>query len=104
MTTTALHSSSGYRRRLVAVCAAVLAAATLGAGLGAAPASAKPKDPCATARAVFRANMDKARDWLLKADGYADAGNDTAANQASAYANYYMGRAESALATMEAVC
>ena len=104
MTTTPFHSSSGYRRRLAAACATVLAVATLGAGLGAAPASAKPKDPCATATAIFRANMDKARDWLLAADRYADAGNDTAANQASANANYYMGRAESALATMEAAC
>jgi hypothetical protein len=103
MTITASRSSS-YRRRLVAAGAAVLAAATLGAGLGAEPASAMPKDPCATARAVFRANMDKARDWLVAADAYADAGNDTAANRASGWANYYMSRAESALGTMEAVC
>jgi hypothetical protein len=104
MTTTALHSSSGYRRRLVAACAVVLAAATLGAGLGAAPASAMPKDPCATARAIFRANMNEARFWIGAADRLATAGNHSAADKASAQANYYLGRASGALADMEAAC
>ena len=102
MATIALHSS--FRRRLAAAGATVVAAATLGAGLGAAPAEAKPKDACATARAIFRANMNEARFWIGAADRLAAAGNHTAANQANNQANYYLGLADGALATMSAAC
>jgi hypothetical protein len=104
MATTASHSSRELRRRLVAACAAVLAAATLGAGLGAAPAAAAKKDPCVTAKAIFRSYMNQARFWIGVSDKFAALGDEVNANKADAEANYYLDRAEGALDTMSATC
>jgi hypothetical protein len=101
MEATALRS---IRTRLVVASAAVLTAATLGAGLTAAPATAAKKDPCATARAVFRSYMNEARFWIGAADRLASAGSNSAANQANAEANYYLGLAKGALGDVAAAC
>jgi hypothetical protein len=107
MKTIALRSSSrgrDLRRGLAVACAAVVAAATLGMSLTAAPASAAPKDPCATARAVFRSYMNEARFWIGAADRLAGAGNQSGANGATAEANYYLGLAKGALGGVSAAC
>lgn len=87
-------------RRLVRGGAVVLAAVTVGLALTAGPAEAKPNDACATARAIFRANMDEARFWIGAADRLAGAGNEAGANAASAEAAHFMGVAEGALGDM----
>ena len=107
METIALRSASRGRelpRRLAVACAAVLVAAALGTSLTAAPANAAPKDPCATARALFRSYMNEARFWIGAADRLAGAGNDSAANQATAQANRYLDLANGALGRMSAAC
>jgi hypothetical protein len=106
METTASQLGRGrdLRRRLVVACAAVLATATLAGSLTAAPAGAARKDPCATARAVFRSYMNEARFWIGAADRLAGAGNQSAANQATAEANHYLGLAKGALGDVSAAC
>lgn len=91
-------------RRLVRGSAAVVATVALGLGLGATPASAMPHNPCATARAIFKANMDKARGWLVEADRLGDAGDSAGADAAQARAESFMGAAEGALGDMQAAC
>jgi predicted Zn-dependent protease len=61
-------------------------------------------DACVTARQIFRANMDEARFWMGAADRLAAAGNETLANQATDEANFYLGRAGSALKDMTSSC
>ena len=61
-------------------------------------------DACATARAIFRRNMDDARFWIFAADRFAAAGNETSANQASDEANFYLGLASAALNDMSTAC
>ena len=61
-------------------------------------------DACATARAIFRANMNEARFWIGVADQFAAAGNETSANQASAEASHFLGLAEGALNDMASAC
>jgi hypothetical protein len=107
METTALRSSShrrGLRRRLVLGGAAIAATAALGLGITATPASAAPHNPCATARATFRAYMNEARFWIGAADQLAASGNNAMANQATDEANYYLGLAEGALGGMSDAC
>jgi hypothetical protein len=107
METTAVRSPRrprNLKRRLVLGGAAVAAAAAIGLGVGATPASAQRNDPCATARAVFRANMNEARFWLGAADQLAAIGNTAMADAATTEANYYMGLAEGALGEMSDAC
>ena len=94
----------GLGWRLVRGGAAVVATVTLGLALTAGPADAMPNNPCATARAIFKANMDKARDWIGTADRLADAGNEAGANAAQAQAEHFMGVAEGALGDMAGAC
>ena len=107
MKTTALRSSGhrrGLGRRLMLGGAAVAATAALGLGISATPASAAPHNPCATARAIFRANMNEARFWIGAADQLAAAGNSAMADQATAEANFFLGLAEGALGDMSDAC
>lgn len=90
--------------RLVRGGAAVLATVTVGLALTAGPADAMPNDACATARAIFKANMDEARFWIGAADRLAGAGNEAGANAASAQADHFMGVAEGALGDMGGAC
>lgn len=91
-------------RRLVLGGTALAATAAIGLGATATPVSAARHNPCATARAAFRAYMNEARFWIGAADRLADAGNSAGANAASAEAGYYMSLAEGALGDMEAAC
>ena len=68
------------------------------------PAYAARNDACATARAIFRANMNEARFWIGVADQFAAAGNETSANQASNEAGHFLGLAEGALNDMASAC
>jgi len=68
------------------------------------PAYAARNDACATARAIFRANMNEARFWIGVADQFAAAGNETSANQASNEAGHFLGLAEGALNDMSNAC
>ena len=86
--------------KLVPVVGAVLALALTAAE----PAHAARNDACATARAIFRANMNEARFWIGVADQFAAAGNETSANQASNEANFFLGQAEGALNDMSNAC
>jgi hypothetical protein len=90
--------------RLLRGGAAVVATVTLGLALTAGPADAMPDNPCATARAIFKANMDEARFWIGAADRLAGAGNEAGANAASAEADHFMGLAEGALGDMGGTC
>jgi hypothetical protein len=83
---------------------AILAAATLAAGLGAAPASAAKKDQCATSKAIFRSYMNQARFWIGESDKYVALGDDANAKAADAKVDYYLDLAEDALADMSASC
>ncbi|GAA4659521.1 hypothetical protein [Kineococcus glutinatus] len=87
-------------RRLLRAGAA-LSLAALGLAVAAAPASAARHDSCATARAVFRAQMNEARFWLNAADTLAAGGNTASAAAATAEAEYYMGLANESLGEME---
>lgn len=101
MDTIALPPADSRRgRRLVRGGAAVAATVALGLALGATPADAAPMNPCASARAAFKANMDEARFWIGAADRLAGAGNDAGANAAQAEAEHYLGQAEGALGGM----
>jgi hypothetical protein len=84
--------------------AAIAALAAAALAIPAAPASAQRHDACATARAVFRANMNEARFWIGAADRLAAGGNQSMANQATNEANYYLGLADGALSDMAAAC
>lgn len=100
MEVTARHAGPGWSPvRSVAVVTATVAVLL---GLAAAPASAAPNNPCATARAIFKANMDEARYWLGQSDKLAGAGNEASANAAAAEADHFMGVAEGALNDMAA--
>jgi len=93
--------------RLASRLAPPAAIAALAAGVLAiapAPAGAARHDPCATARAAFRAHMNEARFWIGAADRLAAGGNSSMANQASAEANHFLGLAEGALGEMEGAC
>ena len=90
--------------RLAPPAAIAALAATAALAIPAAPASAMPNNPCATARAEFRAAMNEARFWIGAADRLAAAGDYTGANQANDEANYYLGQADSALADVGAAC
>jgi hypothetical protein len=92
------------KRRLALGGAAVIASSALGLGLGAAPASAMPNNPCATARAVFRAAMSEARFWIGAADTLAAAGNTASADAASNQASIFLSQAEGALGDMQEAC
>jgi hypothetical protein len=48
--------------------------------------------------------MNEARFWIGAADRLAGAGNHSAANQATAQANYYLDLANGALGRMSAAC
>ena len=61
-------------------------------------------DACATARAIFRANMNEARFWIGVADQFAANGNETSANQASNEANHFLDLADSALRDISSSC
>lgn len=102
--TTTDRRTGRTRRRLAAVAVAVLATGGAAFGVAAGPASAMPRNPCSDARNAFRAAMNEARFWIGAADKLAAAGNGTAADQASAEANYYLGQAEGALGDMQAAC
>lgn len=81
--------------------------ATLAAAAFAIPtasASAEMHDPCATARAVFRAQMNEARFWIRAADRLAGAGLESSAQQATNIANQHLAQAEGALNDMSAAC
>ena len=107
METTARRSrgrGGQLRRRLVVGGAAVVTTAAMGLGVGAPPAVAARHNPCATARAAFRSYMNEARFWIGAADRLAAAGNDAAANQATAEANHYLDLANGALDSMSAEC
>ena len=91
-------------RRAVRGAAAVAVALALGLGAGASPAAAARHDQCATARAVYRANMNEARFWIGAADRLAAAGNTAMANAATAEAYHYMGLAQEALSDMGDHC
>jgi hypothetical protein len=86
--------------KFVPVIGAVLAFAITAAE----PAYAARNNACATARAIFRANMNEARFWIGVADQFAAAGNETSANQASNEAGHFLGLAEGALNDMSAAC
>jgi hypothetical protein len=86
--------------KFVSVIGAVLALAITAAE----PAYAARNNACATARAIFRANMNEARFWIGVADQFAAAGNETSANQASAEAGHFLGLAEGALNDMASAC
>jgi hypothetical protein len=86
--------------KFVPVIGAVLAFAITAAE----PAYAARNNACATARAIFRANMNEARFWIGVADQFAAAGNETSANQASAEASHFLGLAEGALNDMAGAC
>jgi hypothetical protein len=90
--------------RLASPAAIAALATTAALAVSATPASALPNNPCATARAEFRAAMNQARFWIGAADQLAAAGDMTGANQANDEANYYLGQAENALGTMTDVC
>jgi hypothetical protein len=84
---------------------AMIAALAAGAlAISAAPAGAMPHNPCATARAAFRAHMNEARFWIGAADTLAAGGNTSGANAATDEANYYLGLAEGDLGAMSAAC
>jgi hypothetical protein len=68
------------------------------------PAHAARNNAWATARAIFRANMNEARFWIGVADQFAAAGNETSANQASNEANFFLGQAEGAMNDMSNAC
>lgn len=107
MDTTAQRFSArrdGLGWRLVRGAAAVVTTVTVGLALTAGPADAMPNNPCATARAIFKANMDEARFWTGAADRLAAAGNEAGANAASAEADHFMGVAEGALGDMGGAC
>jgi hypothetical protein len=105
MDTTARRSSGrDLGRRLLRGTAVVAVTATVGMGLTAGPASAKPNDACATARAIFRAHMNEARFFLNAADQLAAGGNHDSANLASAEADHFLSLAEGALGEMESAC
>ena len=87
-------------RKFVSVAGAVLALAIAAAE----PAPAMPNNACATARAIFSANMKQARFWIGVADTFAAAGNEASANQANNEANYYLGQAAAALNDMSSTC
>jgi hypothetical protein len=101
-----METSTGrnLKRRLALGGAAVIASSALGLGLSAPPASAMPNNPCATARAAFRAAMNEARFWIGAADTLAAGGNTSSANAASNEASYYLGQAEGALGAMQEAC
>ena len=86
--------------KFVPVVGAVLALAITAAE----PAYAARNNACATARAIFRANMNEARFWIGVADQFAANGNETSANQASNEANFFLGQAEGALNDMSNAC
>jgi hypothetical protein len=106
-TTTTPRPSPRTRHRLRRVLlggAAIAATATIGLGAAGAPAGAARNNPCATAWAIFRANMNEARFWLGAADQLAAAGNDASAEQASIEANHFLALAEGALGEVSAEC
>jgi hypothetical protein len=84
--------------------AAVAALAAAALAIPAASAGAEQHDPCATARAVFRAQMNEARFWIGAADRLAGAGLESSAQQATDIANQHLGQAEAALNDMSAAC
>ena len=84
--------------------AAVAALAAAALALPAASASAEQHDRCATARAVFRAQMNEARRWIGAADRLAGAGLESSAQQATDIANGHLAQAEGALNDMAASC
>ena len=84
--------------------AAVAALAAAAFALPAASAGAEMHDPCATARAVFRAQMNEARFWIRAADRLAGAGLEGSAQQATDFANQHLAQADSALSDMSAAC
>jgi predicted Zn-dependent protease len=86
--------------KFVPVVGAVLALAITAAE----PAYAARNNACATARAIFRAQMNEARFWIGVADQFAANGNETSANQASNEANFFLGQAEAALNEMSNAC
>ena len=61
-------------------------------------------DACATARAIFRANMNEARFWIGAADKLATAGDDEAANLATNEANHFLDLAGKALNDISSSC
>jgi hypothetical protein len=66
--------------------------------------SAARNDACATARAIFRANMNEARFWIGAADKLATAGDDEAANLATNEANHFLDLAGKALNDISSSC
>jgi len=97
-------SRRGLKRRLAAGSVAVAATAALGLGATAAPASAMPNNPCANARAHFRAMMNEARFWIGAADSLAAGGYDASSAAASNEAGFYLGQASDALDAMSSAC
>jgi hypothetical protein len=86
--------------KFVPVIGAVLAFAITAAE----PAHAARNNACATARAIFKAQMSEARFWIGVADQFAAAGNEANANLASNEANFFLGQAEAALNAMSEAC
>ena len=68
------------------------------------PAHAARNNACATARAIFKAQMSEARFWIGVADQFAAAGNEANANLASNEANFFLGQAQEALNGMSNAC
>jgi hypothetical protein len=104
MDITAQGHRNGVGWRLVRGGAVVVATITVGLALAVGPADAMPNNACATARAIFKANMDEARFWIGAADRLSAAGNEAGANAASAEADHFMGVAEGALGDMGSAC
>ena len=92
------------RRRLVVGSATLAATTAIGLGVTAVPAEAARHNPCATARAVFRAHMNEARFWLNAADTLAAGGNSAGADAAQAEAEFFMSQAQGALDEMGDAC
>ena len=86
--------------KFVPVIGAVLAFAITAAE----PAHAARNNACATARAIFKAQMSEARFWIGVADQFAAAGNEANANLASNEGNFFLGQAEAALNAMSEAC
>lgn len=90
-------------RRMSRALLAVATAVTLGA-IGTAPAHAEPRNACSDRMNAFRAAMNEARFWLRAGDRLETAGSWESANAAGEQAAYYLGIAQSELASAEAVC
>jgi hypothetical protein len=93
-----------HMRRLALAGAAVAATAAIGLGLGTAPASAKDDDPCATAKAIVRADLNEARFWILELDGLAEAKLDWLADQAASQRDRWMDQAAEDYKSAKAAC